>query len=201
MDCSSCGKNISDGSKFCRFCGTEQEPGFCNNCGSAVGGKSSKKGGLVLLLVVILAFGLIFWRGGKLGNAKVELGKSQVVAGPSLIKQAQNLVLKPDKAEYEIIYATTIDFGENKTHEIYLLVPEGTAKRDQVDYAKKEIRARAEYNPKDVVYLYTCEDPDCREAGTFLGEFVSVNLALNPDYKLEEGFQPLTDSLYLKWNE
>jgi hypothetical protein len=209
MDCRSCGKHINDHSKYCPHCGVEQEDSFCVNCGTAVNTKSSKKGGMVLFIVVLAAAGLLFWSmqsGQQIGKVELTPATPTQAPPPNLFQRAADYIFtsaepQTEEKDYSVLFSTSIDFGTNKTHEIYLLVKEGESKRNQVEFAKAEIRSRPEYAAQDVVILYTCSDPDCRDNGQFLGEFVSVDTKLNPTYKLEDGLQPLTDSLFLKWRD
>jgi len=208
MECGECGKHINDHSKYCPHCGAEQAAGFCTTCGTSVNTKSSKKGGLALFVIVLAATGMLFWSirsGQQIG--KVELTPAEQTQAPpqNLFQRAADYIFtseaQVEEKDYSVLFSTSIDFGTNKTHEIYLLVKEGELKRNQVEFAKAEVRARPEYAAQDIVILYTCSDPECRDNGHFLGEFVSVDTKLNPNYKLEEGLQPLTDSLFLKWQD
>lgn len=208
MECGSCGKHINDHSKYCPHCGAEQEAGFCVNCGTAVNTKSSKKGGLVLFMIMVVAVGLLYWSmqsGEQIG--KVELKPAAPTQLPTLpqknlFQRVSDYVFTPEtdmeQAEYQVLFSTSIDFGVNKTHEIYLKVQEGENKGKQVKYVQEEL-AKANFPPQDVVILYTCSDPECRDNGHFLGEFVSLDTSLNPNYKLEADLHALTDKLFLKW--
>jgi len=208
MKCPGCDKTISDSSQFCPFCGMEQEIGYCRSCGTPVGAKSSKKSGMVLLIILLLAGVLVYFTGDNevkfspSDSEKNTFALEKKAESSSLTKKVSNLIFKDEKEEeYDVLFSTTIDFGDSKTHEIYLLVKEGESKHNQVEFAKREIRAKSDYEPKDIVVLYICDDSACREKGNYLAKLVSVNLELNPDYKVKEGLEPLSESLFLKWKE
>lgn len=209
MECSSCEKSINDDSKFCPHCGAEQEIPFCNACGTAVGAKSSRKGGMVLLILLVLSIALLFWKGNSSGvEFNVDPGTPNKISllekgkKSSAFTEKVKLIFKnSDEKDYEILSSSIIDFGGNKIKETYLLVKEGESKNKQVEFAKREIRSGDDIGTEDVAVLYVCANSECRELGTYLAEFVSVNMELNPDYHLDESFSPLNDSLFFKWND
>ncbi|MDD4351444.1 MAG: zinc ribbon domain-containing protein [Candidatus Gracilibacteria bacterium] len=206
MECPSCNKKINDNSKFCRYCGAEQEPGFCTACGTSVGGKSSKQSGVLILLVLVGLVGFAILRGSALPqDTQIKPATTpQFVqeTGPGLIERAQELIFSSEaEKDYDVLYSTSMSFSDSTTYEIYLLVKEGESKRNQVEFAKEEIGSLSAREARDIVLLYTCEKLTCQETGEFLGEFVSVDRAQNPNYVLETDFEFLTDSLALRWND
>ena len=198
--CDKCGKEVDATIIICEECKTQLPPDarYCTHCGKGIKKGSSKASIIIqlffILFIILLVVGIILRKD---------------LSAPTLPNRVSD-VINTDKQEvnfetdkplpYREMSFNTLIFSGEVTHEVELEVPGPTNQAFMVD-AVRTFLSQVQYKIKseDIVIIDLYENTEDKKE--YRANFIWVDTNINTEYSFpESGYQPLPDSLYVKWD-